>query len=426
MYLWRACDPTIEPKVFAMTRIMFGVSSSPFLAGKTVQTHAEQPKMVEQYPKATENVKNNLYVDDCFGGANKEDEVIELKQQHVGFFQAGGWKLTKFASNSKKVMETIDVEDQLPGVLLDFDDDDNDYGRATTLGLRWNTNEDTFMCNLSDKLQRKIDVVTKREILSKVHSIYDVFGFVSAFTVKAKVLVQELWKRKVEWDQPLEGKLVEEFREWEKELPLLPAINIPRWIQVEDGSQVEMHGFGDASEKAYGAIVYVRVTDAKGNVSISFLIAKTRVAPLQTMSLARLELLAIHCMAKLVRYVLKAIQFPIHAIHLWSDSTIALAWVRKPSSVWKTFVRNRVQEIHDIVAPNVFHYCPTEDNPADYLTRSMTLRELKNKSSYWQGPMWLRQDPTYWPMEPTKIEGIRDVEYEKEKAKEKKPAGHTK
>ena len=98
------------------------------LSGKTVQTHGEQLKMIEQYLKATENVKNNLYVDDCFGGAYKEDEVIKLQQQHVGFFQTGGWKLTKFASNSKRVMETIEVEDQLPGVLLDFDDGDNDYG----------------------------------------------------------------------------------------------------------------------------------------------------------------------------------------------------------------------------------------------------------------------------------------------------------
>jgi len=381
LYLWRACDPTIEPKIFAMTRIMFGVSSSPFLAGNTVRTHAKQPEMIKQYPKAVESVKDDLYVDDCFGGANEEEDIIDLQQQHVKFFEAGGWKLTKFASNSKKVMETINIEDQLPGILLDFDDDDNDYGRATTLGLRWNTKEDEFMCNLSEKLMRHIDVITKREILSKSHSIYDVFGFVSAYTVKAKIIVQELWKRKVKWDQPLQGRLVDEFREWEKELPLLPAITIPRWINIEDGNHVEIHGFCDSSERAYGAIVYVRVTDKHGNVKISFLIAKTRVAPLKPLSLAQLELLAVHCLAKLVKYVIEAVRFSINAIHLWSDSMIALAWVRKPSSSWKTFVRNRVQEVHDIVSPNVFHHCPTEDNPADDLTRSLSLQELKDKTT---------------------------------------------
>ena len=418
LYLWRACDPSIEPKIFAMTRIMFGVSSSPFLAGMTVRTHAKQPEMINRYPKAVENVKDDLYVDDCFGGANNEEDVIDLQQQNVKFFEAGGWKLTKFASNSATVMKTIKEEDRLPGIMLDFDEDDNDYGRATTLGLRWNTCEDTFMINLSEKLSRKIEVVTKREILAKSHAVYDVFGFVSAYTVRAKIIVQELWKQKVKWDQPLQGALVDEFREWEKELPLLPTINIPRWIRVENKSRIQIQGFCDASERAYGSIVYLHVTDEDGNVSITFLIAKTRVAPLKPISLARLELLAIHCLAKLVKYVLDAVRFSVEAIHLWSDSMIALSWVRKPSSTWKTFVRNRVQEIHDIVSPNVFRHCPTEDNPADDLTRSLSLSKIKTKTSYWQGPNWLKRDSKYWPAEPKKNEKIVGEECDKEKAKE--------
>ena len=197
LYLWRGGNPTIEPKIFAMTRIMFGVTSSPFLAGNTVVTHSNRKDMIKQYPMAAKKVQEDLYVDDFLGGGGSDGEVINLTRELRGFFKDGGWKMTKIASNSTSVMDSVDPEERLPGIVVDFDLNDNDYKLATTLGLRWDTNTDMFMCKMTDKISRKINVVTKREILSKVHSIYDVFGFFAAFTIRAKILVQELWKLQV-------------------------------------------------------------------------------------------------------------------------------------------------------------------------------------------------------------------------------------
>jgi len=361
LYLWRGENPKIEPKVFAMTRIMFGVTSSPFLAGNTVLKHANRKDMMRKYPTAAKKVKRDLYVDDFAGGGDNDSEVIQLGRELRGFFREGGWRIMKIASNSETVMNSIHPDDRLPGVVVDFDVDENDYKLASTLGLQWDTKDDVFMCKVSEKLTRDYDIVTKQRILSKAHSIYDVFGFFAPFTIRAKVLVQELWKLKVGWTDPLQGPIVDAFRRWESEIPLLEEIRIPRWIRTSRMSQVQIQGFCDASERTYGAIIYLATTDENGVVEVSFLLAKTRVAPLKVLSLARLELLAIHLLAKLYDYVIKAIpDLNISATHLWSDSTIALAWVSKPSSSWKTFVWNRVQEIHDLVSPSYFRHCPTQ------------------------------------------------------------------
>ena len=154
-----------------------------------------------------------------------------------------------------------------------------------------------------------------------------------------------------------------------------------------------MHGFADASEDAYGAVVYsrygavvyFRAKDFTGNVQITYIMAKTRVAPLKVISVALLELKAAHCLAKLTRYVTDAInnELKFDRICLWSDSKIAPSWIAKPSSHWKTFVRNGVQEIHDLTSPNAWSNCPGTENPADLHSWGMSLKELKDSDIYW-------------------------------------------
>ena len=116
--------------------------------------------------------------------------------------------------------------------------------------------------------------------------------------------------------------------------------------------KVELHGFGDASERAYGSAVYISAEDKVGNTISNLAIAKSMVAPVKRVSLPRLELLAAYITATLRDYVIQALRIVVHAVYGWSDSQIILAWIRRPSAHWKVFVANRVQDIHQRVAPS--------------------------------------------------------------------------
>ena len=108
---------------------------------------------------------------------------------------------------------------------------------------------------------------------------------------------------------------------------------------------VELHGFSDASEKAYAAAIYSRVVSREGEVLVSLLLSKTRVAPLKRVSIPRLEFCAVALLAELGAHLLSIKDFQGFPITCWTDSTIVLAWLERPSNAWKTFVANRVSLI---------------------------------------------------------------------------------
>ena len=134
--------------------------------------------------------------------------------------------------------------------------------------------------------------------------------------------------------------------------------NIPRCPfrlhQSKEGVNVQIHGFSDASQKAYAAVVNMRTKFTPSDVQVTYLMAKTRVAPLKNATISRLELMDAHCLAKLTHYAKESLTncVTIDDVFLWTDSQVVLAWLAKPAAHWKTFVRNRAQSIHDLFPSN--------------------------------------------------------------------------
>ena len=106
---------------------------------------------------------------------------------------------------------------------------------------------------------------------------------------------------------------------------------------------------------------------------VRILCSKNRLALLKV-TLPRLELIAALVGARLLNYVCRETGYDVTGTTLWSDSTVALGWIRNDPNSWKIFVGNRVTEIHTYTTPSEWKYCPGEDNPADYLSRGLTLR----------------------------------------------------
>ena len=147
--------------------------------------------------------------------------------------------------------------------------------------------------------------------------------------------------------------------------------------------------------KGYGAVVYLRTVQPDGSFHVSMVMSKARVAPLKRQTVPRLELMACLMAAQLVELVRKALRLPESTpCTCWSDSMIALGWLRGDPRRWKQYVADRVRQIQSLTPVTCWRHCGTSDNPADLLTRGMMAEDLFESRQWLSGPDWLSQaDP---------------------------------
>lgn len=188
------------------------------------------------------------------------------------------------------------------------------------------------------------------------------------------------------------------------ELYHLENIRIPRCYKANmstEPSDYELHVFCDASESAFGAVAYVRMTAVQpedGKIAnCSFIMAKTRLAPLKQLSIAQLELQAAVLDCRLAATVKQAMTYRFARSVYWTDSQIVLAYIRHESRRFHTFTANRISEIHDSSDRDEWHHVPGHINPADACSRGASGATLSDLSSWWEGPDFLKEAPDTWP-----------------------------
>lgn len=210
-----------------------------------------------------------------------------------------------------------------------------------TLGLYWNPVDDVFRYRVNT--MNEDTRITKRTLLSLISQIYDPLGLVGPACIQAKIILQQLWRLKIGWDEALPADLHTTWTRYYGQLSSISDLSIPRIIVCSNSTKVEMHGFCDASERAYGACIFIRSITVDGEYVVKLHSAKSRIAPLKTISLPRLEL----CGALLLTHAckIKALTLPINETYYWFDSQVTLAWITGEPAEWKTFVANRVAEI---------------------------------------------------------------------------------
>ncbi|XP_011685486.1 PREDICTED: uncharacterized protein LOC105448538 [Wasmannia auropunctata] len=153
---------------------------------------------------------------------------------------------------------------------------------------------------------------------------------------------------------------------------------------------IELYGFDNASECAFGACIYAVSTNHQGSIQSHLICAKSKVAPLKTIFLPRLELEATLFLAQLYNTVRAACRNKISKVRLWSDNTITLGWIQKQPCDLKTFVANRVTKIQNLTEEALWQHVPSEENPADLLSRGVSVENLQENDLWWHGPHWLR------------------------------------
>ena len=197
---------------------------------------------------------------------------------------------------------------------------------AKVLGLGWNANLDAFHPTVAN-CTLLMKGTTKRSLLSNIARVYDVLGWCSPSVIKLKILMQRLWEEKLGWDEDVPPHILEVWEKWRTELPVLNDHLIPRcyYPRNTEVKSIQLHGFCDASESAYAAVVYLRVIDVEDSVTTSLVIAKTKVAPIKRLTIPRLELCGAVLLTKLVRHVGKILQIPTSNTYTWTDSLVVLS-----------------------------------------------------------------------------------------------------
>ncbi|KAK2558785.1 hypothetical protein P5673_019000 [Acropora cervicornis] len=315
-------------------KVIFGAKSLPFLLQAVLKYHLEgfvgKSKMADQ-------LLCNLYMDDPVNSVENTEKAREFWYEAVNIFKDGGFNLRKFRSNDEILLREI-----ADGQVQQF---------------------------------QKID---------------DPSGLVSPVVTPMKIIVQDLWKEKVGWDEEVNNEFRSRVGEALKGFSGGNHLRINRWLGVtqslKEYTRVSLHVFTDASSRAYAAAAYLRVTDAEEKVTVNLIASKCRLAPPNGETIPRLELLGALLGARLLNSLKKDYKdfLKIDAEFLWSDSSVALAWINQGPQVGGVFVANRVEEITAV--GGVWSWVPTDENPADLPTRGTTVSQLSVRKIWWNGP----------------------------------------
>ncbi|XP_044314736.1 uncharacterized protein LOC123037552 [Drosophila rhopaloa] len=297
---------------YELNTVTFGVNCAPFLAIRVLQQLAHDVR--DQYPLASDIISSFMYVDDVLAGTHTQQSAISAIKELRGALESAGFPLRKWTSNEKKLLQGIPKEHLIRADFLELED----ASMAKTLGIRWHATSDSFLFLPMDiSLQT---TYTKREVLSQIAKLFDPAGWLSPFIVRAKMLMQEIWLRELSWDQPLPTDLVTRWRNFLEGYQTLKEVRIPRWVRFHPAAKLQYHGFCDASQSAYGAAIFVRVETTDGCFT-HLLLSKTRVAPVKSLSIPRLELCGAVLLSELAAAVLSEMPPTQYDTYYWTDST---------------------------------------------------------------------------------------------------------
>ncbi|XP_031634739.1 uncharacterized protein LOC116348029 [Contarinia nasturtii] len=387
--LWRfSKDEPIQ--TYELNTVTFGVKPAPIMAIFSTFFLADEAK--SQFPLASESIKKDFYVDDCQSGSYSTSSAKALQTELNALFSSAHMTLRKWAANDQAALEGIPPENRAisPSLTLKFDES------IKTLGMRWTPATDKIHFTIDLSRFNQNDKVTKRQLLSDASKLYDPHGILSPITIKAKIMMQELFKSHTDWDSLAHEEIQVEWKVYREELGIIKNIKIDRWFQSTPYSSIFLHGFCDASERAYAAVNYLVQTTC--NITTSILVcSKTKVAPIDPCSIPRLELCGALLLTRLMNRIASNLKVTRENVYLWTDSSIVLTWLQSHASRWKVYVAHRVNEIQTLFPSKYWRHVRTHDNPADIASRGALPSQLINNEQWFHGPSWLVSLEKDWP-----------------------------
>ena len=324
-FLWWPDGDIVKPlQEYRMKVHLFGATSSPACANFALKQTAEDNK--DQYDtEVIDTVHNNFYVDDCLKSIRTEEEAMKLTRDLRSLCERGGFRLTKWSTDSKLVMDTIPEEEKSEAVKnLDFDEN---MPSQKALGMLWKMETDQF----GFEIDLKNKPWTRRGMLSTLCSLYDPLGFASPVILPAKQMLQELCRLKKGWDEEVPDVIKKRWSEWIASLPDLHRLTTERcWKPTgfENLKSVQVHHFADASASGYGTASYLRLVNTNDEVECNLILSKSRVAPIKEVSIPKMELTAATVSVKVDSMLKRELEVPVDESVFWTDSETVLKYIR--------------------------------------------------------------------------------------------------
>ncbi|XP_070142302.1 uncharacterized protein [Drosophila kikkawai] len=333
-FLWRDSNDDRDPDVYEMNVMTFRAACSPSTAHYVKTLNAL--KFRDSDPRAVKAIIDHHYVDDYVDSFATESEAIEVSTRVKEIHAEAGFELCQFSSSSPIVEAALGPPGRVKSV---------GWGEAEQkiLGMRWQVATDDFRFNVKyhrvpESVLSGDRVPTKREYSSLLMSTFDPLGFLCCLMITAKLLLREIWRQKIQWDEPLPEEIGRSFAAWRRQMDAVGQFRCPRHYFGRGAVRtIKLHVFVDASQSAFAAVAYWRVMYEDGNVLASFVCAKTKCAPMRTMSIPRLELQAAVLGTRLINTVKEE-----HSVDI---SETVLRWIGSTHRRYKQFVGNRVAEI---------------------------------------------------------------------------------
>lgn len=393
LILWR--ESSHAPLcTYALTTVTYGLTSSPFNAVRALhQCAIDNCGVISDGNRAAvarTSILRDFYVDDYLTSAPSTERAVELATDVDRILQQGHFPLRKWQSNDAHALARI-TDTPAP-----LDDIELKSPETTVLGLHWDPVRDELFYKL--KLDNSLSA-TKRQVLSDTARLYDPTGMLGPVIVKAKIFIQSLWKSGLAWDTPLPDELLAEWLAFRSGLRHLESLRIPRWFGLRPEYMPRLHGFCDASGKAYAAVIYLCSINADGERTSMLITSKTKVAPTKLgangssiTTIPRLELCAAQLLAITMANIRPALGLDDVPYTMWTDASIVLDWLRKSPATLKPYVANRVHSIQQQSDISNWHHVRTKFNPADCASRGLTAEALVNHPLWWHGPPSLLGD----------------------------------
>lgn len=397
-FLWRK-DQSAQPTVYQWLRLSFGNKPAPDIATNSINMLARTSQDV--LPEAAEELLQHAYVDDIAGSKEQMIQAKQITEDIDKILARGCFQIKEWHSNSKEIDQSDGEES------------------VDILGHRWNKVDDTFSFK-KDEISTVKGELTKRHCLSLLAKLWDPLGLVTPVTIKFRIDLQELWSAGFDWDNILPNEIQ---MQWMKNLKMINQLftsSFNRQLKPHNAvGQPEVHGFSDAGDLAFGAVIFLRWLLNDSSYHVVPVLVKAFVTPLKKKSIPRLELLGCLTLARMYDACIKALNFArIQECkrHFWVDSSTVLSWIKTPPRDFRPYVSVRVAEVQETVGSNDFSYIPSKENPADALTRGISIENLEK---WMQGPAFLSLPESQWPeftrvSMPTPDENVKqDVEKEK-------------
>ena len=407
LFVWRNCVTSQAIETYAMTAVNMGDRPSATIAQVALRKTAEAAS--DAYPESTGIIVSNAYMDDISASANDSEEARLRMAEIDCILRAKGFVIKEWITNLQNACN--DPTNSNPTVPVGEDKTANIEG---VLGLRWDVVSDVLQFKFKASLDAP-EKLTKRYVLSIANSIYDPIGLLTPFTVKVKIILRSIWAHepKLGWDCPLPKPIEREWMELLRQIPLLTTLTFQRALTPPRATgQPTLLIFCDGSMHAYGMAAYVRWRLEDGTYESRLVMARSRIAPLKTIDIVRIELCGAVLGARARVTIQREMKFRFEKVILLTDSEIVHAMIRKQSYGYNTFAANRIGEIQSSSHVDEWAWVPGKSNAADVVTRGCYPLEMQQDTVWQKGPDFLQRAESEWPI---KFEVHKDVQLPEQK-----------